>query len=74
MMCPTCETVWVKELAHEGQTHVLRSKKKMDCPDCDTMAVDYLEDGSIAPHNCHKCKTVPVPLPHDEFYEYPGLG
>ena len=63
MNCPTCETVWVREVTGQG-TKVQRfaSKKQMICPDCDASAVAYLEGGQKVLHNCPKCKVTPTPL------------
>src|SRR5688572_16635365 len=63
MNCPTCETVWVREVTGQG-TKVQRfaSKKQMVCPSCDASAVAYLEGEQKVLHNCPQCKVTPTPL------------
>ncbi|MCC6680233.1 MAG: hypothetical protein IT445_04950 [Phycisphaeraceae bacterium] len=64
MMCPNCETVWVKDRSQPGSKIVsLRHKTQMTCPDCDAMATSQLmEDGKVMLHNCPTCKVTPESL------------
>jgi hypothetical protein len=63
MSCPTCETVWVREVTGQGsKIQRFSSRKQMVCPDCDTSATAYLKDGQKVLHNCPQCKVTPTPL------------
>ena len=61
VMCPSCETVWVREATSTGPkgAFVWQSKSKMVCPECDTMARAEL-DGKAALRECRTCKATPV--------------
>ena len=64
MMCPKCETVWVSEQTHMGtKVHMMQTKAKMICPDCDAMAKSQLTgDGKVKLHDCPSCKVTPQPV------------
>ena len=60
MMCPKCETVWVRHVTGQGtKTQSFSSDKKMICPDCDNTARAYLEGDKAVLHNCPTCKVTP---------------
>jgi hypothetical protein len=63
MSCPTCETVWVRELTGQG-TKVQRfsSNKQMVCPECDATAAAFLDGDQKVLHNCPQCRVTPTPL------------
>lgn len=58
--CPKCETTWVKERQvvsggrSTSNTYVIRSTKKMTCPDCETAAANFFATGKLA-HTCKSC-------------------
>ncbi len=58
MMCPKCETVWIRDRSQPGSKITsLRHKTQMTCPDCDAMAKSQLmEDGKVMLHECPTCK------------------
>ena len=63
MMCPKCETVWVREASVWGPHHVTTwtSKANMTCPECDAMAKSQLMgDGKVMLHECPTCKVTPI--------------
>lgn len=57
MMCPKCETVWVRDTT-TSPPHIRRyqAERTMVCPDCDKMATAYLEGDQAVLHDCLKCK------------------
>lgn len=62
MMCPGCETVWVKDRSYSNTHRInrLSSSKEMTCPTCDTTAKAVLSgDGTAKLHNCPECKVTP---------------
>jgi hypothetical protein len=64
MMCPTCETVWVRESgssAGGSKVQVMQWGRRMVCPDCDAMAQAYFKDGEKVLHDCPTCKVAPRP-------------
>jgi hypothetical protein len=62
MSCPTCETVWVREMTAQG-TKIQRfsSTKQMTCPDCDATAAAYPDGDQKVLHNCAQCRVTPTP-------------
>ena len=63
MMCPKCETVWVRESSTTGPKNITvwSSKSAMTCPECDAMArSQLLEDGKVMLHACPTCKVTPI--------------
>jgi len=62
MMCPKCETVWIRQTTQAGpKVSVLHTTKGMVCPDCDAMAKSQLmEDGKVKLHECPECKVTPM--------------
>ena len=63
MMCPKCETVWVRESSMIGSKNIAvwSSKPAMTCPECDAMAKSQLQDdGKVMLHACPTCKVTPV--------------
>lgn len=64
MMCPKCETVWVKKsVGHGPKIQRLAHERKMTCPDCDAMAKSQLTgDGKVMLHECPTCKVTPKPI------------
>lgn len=60
VMCPKCETVWIREYTDHGpHTRTLVTKPGMTCPTCDKMAKAYLEDQKMVMHECPDCKVTP---------------
>lgn len=60
MMCPKCETVWVRNVTGQGtKVQSFSSEKKMVCPDCDQTARAYLQGDKTVLHNCPMCKVTP---------------
>ena len=61
LMCPKCETVWVRKPHWTAgfRDRVYISKSEMTCPTCDKMAKSYFEDGKSVLHNCPDCKVTP---------------
>lgn len=76
MMCPKCETVWVRERkAAYGKVSRLAYNSEMTCPDCDAMAESkLLEDGKVQLHDCPNCKVTPVPIGPAERANIPKQG
>ncbi len=65
MMCPRCETVWVRKRNRYGPSNAIRLSysRGMTCPDCDAMArSQLLEDGQVMLHGCPTCKITPKPM------------
>lgn len=58
VMCPKCETIWVRERSSIGARDVQRFslKRDMTCPTCDKAAAAYLQDGKTVLHDCPDCK------------------
>ena len=66
MMCPGCETVWVRDSKVPSKYNRMTSSKKMTCETCDTTAQAVLaKDGKVQLHNCPSCKVTPVLVDHD---------
>ena len=64
MMCPTCETVWVRNAGTPtggSRIQAVQWGREMDCPDCDAMAEAYFKDGEKVLHNCPTCNVTPRP-------------
>ena len=64
MMCPKCETVWVRNDKKMGPKYdrLTWAEKKMVCPDCDATAKAYFENGEKVLHNCPTCNVTPETL------------
>ena len=61
MMCPKCETVWIKDVEGQGtKAQRFSSTKGMSCPDCDATAKAYLQGGDLILHDCPSCKVKPI--------------
>lgn len=61
MMCPGCETVWVRDSKAPSKYNRMTSSKKMTCETCDKTAQAVLvEGGKVQLHNCPDCKVTPV--------------
>ena len=61
MMCPGCETVWVREPGARTKYSRISSARKMTCDSCDATAKSVLlEDGQVQLHNCPSCKVKPI--------------
>ncbi|QNN21787.1 hypothetical protein HED60_05705 [Planctomycetales bacterium ZRK34] len=57
MMCPKCETVWVREdVGNNPRVQRYQTKREMVCSDCDKMATAYLEGDHAVLHDCPTCK------------------
>jgi hypothetical protein len=61
VMCPKCETVWMKETTPSGtRITAYQSRPEMVCPDCEKMAKSQLSgDGQTMLHECPTCKVTP---------------
>lgn len=73
MMCPKCETVWVRERKRSGPRKVIRfsHSREMSCPDCDVMAQSQLrEGGKVMLHECPTCKVTLFPVKSKEAESY----
>ena len=62
MMCPECETVWVRERQRHGpRVTRLHSVREMTCVSCDkTAEAVLLSDGQVQLHDCPECKVTPT--------------
>ena len=70
MTCPTCETVWVAPkgtVAGGSKVQAMTWGRAMVCPDCDTMAQAYFQDGEKVLHDCPTCKVTPRPASRRPF-------
>ncbi|HMP89711.1 MAG TPA: hypothetical protein PJ991_05895 [Kiritimatiellia bacterium] len=56
IMCPKCETVWVKTPRQTGGKRGITyvSKKKMVCEDCKSAAASFFSGGKFE-HTCKTC-------------------
>jgi predicted RNA-binding Zn-ribbon protein involved in translation (DUF1610 family) len=61
--CPKCETVWVPYRTRHGTKNiwVYRGRTEMTCPDCNEMAMAYLEGDHLVLHDCPQCQVAPKP-------------
>lgn len=61
IMCPKCDTVWIRKSKWVGPKNVRRFsyKQEMTCPDCDKMAKAYFEGDKKVLHECQTCKVTP---------------
>lgn len=65
MMCPKCETVWMRggDTANPSRVQAFSSKRQMVCPTCDDTAKTHLmSDGEPMVHDCPDCKATMVPV------------
>ena len=54
VMCPKCETVWVKSQRPTGKTDVHVYTKKMACDDCKSAVANFFATGKFE-HTCKTC-------------------
>ena len=62
VLCAKCETTWVRRPERSGphDVTVYRTKKSMQCPDCETAVQDFFWTGTLS----HSCKTCGDALQH----------
>ncbi|HMP89695.1 MAG TPA: hypothetical protein PJ991_05815 [Kiritimatiellia bacterium] len=66
IMCPKCETVWVKTVSRQGrkaETYV--STKKMKCEDCKNAVESFIATGEFK-HTCKTCGDMVMCKVHPE--------
>jgi len=54
IMCPKCETVWVKTPRQVGKAVTYVSTKKMKCDDCKNAVASFMTSGKLE-HTCKTC-------------------
>ncbi len=55
IMCPKCETVWVKKVSRQGRkAETFASAKKMNCEDCKNAVENFITTGEFK-HTCKTC-------------------
>lgn len=66
IMCPKCETVWVKKVSRPGRNaETYRSAKKMKCEDCKNAVENFIATGEFK-HNCKSCGDMVMCKVHPE--------
>jgi Zn finger protein HypA/HybF involved in hydrogenase expression len=66
MMCPKCETVWVRQtVGNNPRVQRYQTQREMVCADCDKMAMAYLDGDQVVLHECPMCKATPVAVRSD---------
>ena len=54
VLCPTCETVWVRRRRQINKTTFYTTEKKMVCPDCTSAVETFFKTGKLQ-HTCATC-------------------
>jgi len=55
IMCPKCETVWVKKISRQGRrAETFVSARQMKCNDCKNAVENFISTGKFA-HTCKTC-------------------
>lgn len=65
VMCPKCETIWVRMPRRSNRTMTYRSVARMTCPDCESAIKTFFTTGEL----CHRCNTCGDVLRHCEVHE-----
>lgn len=54
VLCPTCETVWVRQQRQINKTTFYTTEKKMACPGCTSAVETFFKTGKLQ-HTCATC-------------------
>ncbi len=54
VLCPTCETVWVRQRRQINKTTFYTTGKRMSCPECSSAVETFFKTGKLQ-HTCATC-------------------